>query len=72
MLKQYLQKYKNYQQDDLIEWLAIAEFTYNNSVHSSTGKTLFYLAYDFYPLMPDTSQFASGINIPLARDRILG
>ena len=46
--------------------------TYNNSVHSSTGKTPFYLAYSFHSSMPDTPQFASGINIPSAQERVLG
>lgn len=71
-LKQYLRGYENYQQDDWIEWLVIAEFAYNNSVHSSTGETLFYLAYGFHPSMPDTSQFAFGINIPSAGEKVLG
>ena len=30
------------------------------------------MAYGFHPSMPDTPQFASGINIPLARERVLG
>lgn len=71
-LKQYLQGYGNYQQDDWVEWLAIAEFAYNNSVHITTGKTPFYLAYGFHLSMPDIPQFASGINIPSARERVLG
>lgn len=71
-LEQYLRGYGNYQQDDWVEWLAIAEFAHNNSVHSSTGETPFYLAYGFHPSMPDTPQFASGINIPSARERVLG
>lgn len=53
-LEQYLQGYANYQQDDCVEWLAIARFVYNNSIYSFTGKTLFYLAYGFHPSMPDT------------------
>ncbi len=38
-LEQYLRGYGNYQQDDWVSWLAIAEFAYNNSVNSSTGET---------------------------------
>ena len=36
-LEQYLRNYVNYQQDDWVFWLKLAEFAYNNSVHSSTG-----------------------------------
>ncbi len=70
-LKQYLRGYGNYQQDNWVEWLVIAEFTYNNSVQSATGNTPFYLAYGFHPSMPDTLQFDSGINLPSARERVL-
>ena len=71
-LEQYLRGYGNYQQDDWVEWLAIAESAYNNSVHSMTGETPFYLAYGFHPSIPDTPQFASEINIPSAQKRVLG
>ncbi len=71
-MEQYLRGYGNYEEDDWVEWLAIAEFAYNNSVHSATGETLFYLAYGFYLFISDTPQFASGINIPSARERVLG
>jgi len=36
-LKQYLQLYCNYRQNDWAEWLLIVEFSYNNWIHSSTG-----------------------------------
>ena len=61
--------YRNYQQDDLVPWLAIAEFAYNNSVHSSTGETSFFLAYGIHPSMLDSLQVSSEINIPLASER---
>ena len=35
-LKQYLQLYCNYRQNDWVEWLSIAKFSYNNQIHSST------------------------------------
>ena len=44
-LEQYLCNYVNYQQDDYVFWLKLAEFTYNNSVHSSTGIALFIAIY---------------------------
>ena len=36
-LEQYLRSVVNYQQDDWLEWLPLAEFAYNNSNHVSTG-----------------------------------
>ena len=38
-LEQYLRSYVNYHQDDWVYWLPVAEFAYNNSVHSATGYT---------------------------------
>jgi len=40
-LKQYLRLYCNYRQNDWAEWLSIAEFSYNNWIHSSTEWSLF-------------------------------
>jgi hypothetical protein len=33
----------NHQQDDWVDWLPLAEFTYNNARHEATGQTLFFL-----------------------------
>ncbi len=68
-LEQYLRGYANYQQDDWVSWLAIAEFAYNNSVHSATGQSPFFLAYGLHPVMPDSLQLSKDVNIPVARDR---
>ena len=40
-LEQYLRLYCNYRQNDWAEWLSIAEFSYNNRIHSSTGQSPF-------------------------------
>ena len=40
-IETYLRIFVNYRQDDWVEWLPIAEFCYNNRVHSSTGQTPF-------------------------------
>jgi hypothetical protein len=37
--EQYLWGYVNYHQTDWARWLIFAEFSYNNSVHASTGMT---------------------------------
>jgi hypothetical protein len=36
-LEHYLRSYCNYRQDDWVSYLPIAEFTYNNAKHASTG-----------------------------------
>ena len=41
-LEQYLRSFVNYQQDDWAQWLPMAEFAYNNSVHSATGYSPFF------------------------------
>jgi len=39
----FLQHYINYQQDDWMEWLAAAEFQYNDKKHAAIGQTPFEL-----------------------------
>ena len=39
----FLRHYVNYQQDNWTDWLATAEFSYNDKKHAATGKTLFEL-----------------------------
>ena len=46
-VEQFLQLFMNQQQDDWYEWLAIAEFTYNDWIHTSTCSS---------PFMMDTRQ----------------
>src|SRR5882672_8786982 len=46
-VKQFLQLFVNQWQDDWYEWLAIAEFTYNDWIHTSTHSS---------PFMMDTRQ----------------
>ena len=40
ILEQYLQVYVNYQQDDWVNLLPLAEFAYNNTSHSMTMVTV--------------------------------
>jgi len=44
-----LRLYCNYRQNDWAEWLSIAEFSYNNRIHSSTGRSLFLVNLGCYP-----------------------
>jgi len=48
-LEQYLHCYINYRQDDWVDWLPQAEFTYNNTVHASTGVSPFFALYGYNP-----------------------
>ena len=44
----FLQYYMNYQQDNWTEWIAAAEFHYNNKKHTTTGQTPFVLNFGRY------------------------
>ena len=45
IVEQYLQGYYNYQQDNWVELLTLAEFYYNNTLSTTTGMTLFRAMY---------------------------
>jgi transposase InsO family protein len=49
MLEQYLRVFINHRQDDWKEWLPLAEFSYNDSTHTATGQTPFFLNYGQHP-----------------------
>src|SRR5947207_11098235 len=49
ILKQYLRTFCNYHQDDWLELLLFAEFSYNNSTNVPTKMTLFYASYGQHP-----------------------
>jgi len=44
-LEQYLRMYVNYRQNNWSEWLATAEFVFNNKVHTVTKMSLFKVNY---------------------------
>ena len=50
-LKQYLRMSVDYHQMNWPEWLAIAEFPYNNKIQTSTKMLPFYANYGFNPHM---------------------
>ena len=55
LLEQYLRGYCNYQQDNWLDFLSLAEFSHNNKISSTTGMTPFFANYGFHPrweLMP--------------------
>jgi len=49
MLEQYLWVYCNYQQDNWVNLLPIAEFAYNNAPHATTGVSPFYANKGYHP-----------------------
>ncbi len=51
IMEQYLRGYCNYQQDDWVELLPLAEFAYNNTISSTTGMTPFFANYGYNPQM---------------------
>ena len=45
----FLRYYVNYQQDNWMDWLAAAEFQYDNKKHMAMGRTLFKLNFGRHP-----------------------
>ncbi|QRW22889.1 Retrotransposable element Tf2 protein [Rhizoctonia solani] len=50
-IKHFLRAYSGINQRDWTKWLPMAEFAYNNAVHSSTGKTPFKALYGWEPTL---------------------
>ena len=50
-LKQYLRMYVNHRQNNWAEWLATAEFAFNNKVHTATRSSPFQVNYGREPRM---------------------
>lgn len=48
-IEQYLRIFINERQNDWADWLSMAQFAYNNKVHSSTGYSPFFLNYGQHP-----------------------
>src|SRR6202030_1003314 len=49
ILEQYIHLYINYQQDDWVSLLPLAEFAYNNTPHSTTQVTPFFANTGYHP-----------------------
>jgi hypothetical protein len=50
-LEQYLRTYINYQQDDWVALLLMAEFAINSVTASATGVSLFFANYGYQPVI---------------------
>jgi hypothetical protein len=53
VLEEYLRHFVAPSHDDWVDWLPLAEFAYNNSLHEAVGATPFYLNYGRHPRLPD-------------------
>jgi len=65
----FLQHYVNYQQDDWTNWLAAAEFQYNDKKHVATGRTPFELNFRRHPWKGD---LVVQTDIPRVEDFLIG
>jgi hypothetical protein len=68
VLEQYIRMYTNYNQDNWVDLLDKAEFTYNNSEHASTKMTPFYANFGYHPL--DPSALVEPLLNPLAKTHL--
>lgn len=50
-IEQYLRHYINYEQDDWIKFLPMAQFAFNDAEHSTTKVTPFYANYGYHPAL---------------------
>lgn len=58
-IEQYLRLYVNHRQSDWADWLAIAEFAYNNREHSATKMSPFYVNTGRHPMDPSPTSTSS-------------
>jgi hypothetical protein len=57
-MEQYLWAFCNYEHDNWVALLSVAEFAYNNSVHHSMRMTPFWANYQYHPPMEFKSRKA--------------
>ena len=50
-IEQYLRLFVSHRQNDWLEWIASAEFTYNNKIHTATHISPLYANYGLNPRM---------------------
>jgi len=69
-LEQYLRMFCSYQQDNWADLLSSAEFTYNNTDHSSTKYSPFYANTGYHPLHPSTIIDLTELQAPSVTERL--
>jgi hypothetical protein len=67
----YLRSYVNYQQNDWIRWLNIAEYVYNNNLNSVLKQTFFQMMFDSKMKFEDVIQKDLKIDVSAIRDRVV-
>uniref|UniRef100_A0A803K5R9 Gypsy retrotransposon integrase-like protein 1 n=1 Tax=Xenopus tropicalis TaxID=8364 RepID=A0A803K5R9_XENTR len=66
-LEQYIRCFSSYSQEDWSALLPLAEFSYNNAVHSSSKQTPFFANYGFHiTTLPGLAE----VTVPAAQDRL--
>ena len=58
-IERYLRVFINHRQDDWSEWLSLAEFAYNNHIHSATRRTPFEIDNGTHPRMGTEPRLAT-------------
>ena len=69
-LEQYLRVYTNYQQNNWSQLLSYAEFSYNNSYHTSTSMTPFEANYGFNPKSDHLGSSTTTSNLPALQNHL--
>ncbi|CEL56321.1 hypothetical protein RSOLAG1IB_11892 [Rhizoctonia solani AG-1 IB] len=64
-LEHFLRAYASINQNNWVKWLPMAQFAYNNAVHSSTGKSPFKALYRWEPTLTPSNV---PVNVPEAED----
>ena len=70
-LEQYLRSYVGYLQDDWIFWLPVAQFAYNNSLHSTLGESPFQCMFAEPARWEDVIRNDKDTEVPEARKRAI-
>ena len=68
-IESYLRFYCNYEQDDWSKHLPLCEYSYNNTVHTTTGTTPFFAMYGYHP-KGDFATTESDGSHPIAKKRV--
>jgi hypothetical protein len=71
IFESYLRSYVNYQQNDWIKWLRIAEYVYNNNLNNVLKQISFQMMFDSEVKFEDMIQKNLKIDVSAARNRVV-